>query len=369
MANDRDFSKNAGSQSGGRKRIMRALVLKEISGVDTPAQEGARAVIMKRAGEPVQDELKTGSTAKRAALTTAVDGHAHSLMLDWGHGMATSGETNYVDGHSHPWVMLEDGSIQLGEVKGHTHDIATIGKVADPSEEPDMADNKTPEVVKTEADARVAELEAQLAKANKIAGLTGDIRAYFDGLDETAKSAFLEKSAEDQAAAVKAAKSQVEDEDPVVYKSADGQEFRKSDDPRIVALAKRADEQAKRADKAEAAQRDGELEKRAAALTHIPGDLDVRKSMLNAIDGIPDEAQRTRALEALKAQDAALGVAFKNAGVRSGATADVAGSPEAELDTLAKAYANENKVTVEQAYDKVLQTPRGAELYAQTTAQ
>ena len=40
-----------------RKAVIQSLKLNEISGVDNPAQEGARVSIMKRVGEPRQRSL------------------------------------------------------------------------------------------------------------------------------------------------------------------------------------------------------------------------------------------------------------------------------------------------------------------------
>lgn len=110
-----------------KRRIMRAFKLNEISAVDAPAQAGARAVILKRDAEAsAEDLVKRG----KAVLTTATEGHTHLVMLENFDGVPmSSGQTSLQqrldrphEGHSHPWVMLEDGNVVIGEVDGHTHE-------------------------------------------------------------------------------------------------------------------------------------------------------------------------------------------------------------------------------------------------------
>ena len=65
-------SHNAGSRAGRKRRIMRALKINEISGVDVPAQESAVAVIMKRKGEPGYEEIgREVGLEKYSSVSTA----------------------------------------------------------------------------------------------------------------------------------------------------------------------------------------------------------------------------------------------------------------------------------------------------------
>lgn len=350
------------AQKTPKRRIMRALKINEISAVDTPAQQGALATIMKR-HEPQDDIPDNGQNqvAKRAALTTSVDGHSHIVSLDYGNGEINAGETSYVDGHSHPWVRREDGTIMIGEARGHTHGVAEFGKVD--KGELDMTDKTTNKSAEGQAEAdRIKDLEAQLAKANAIAGLSGDDRAHYDALDAAGKDAFLAKSADDRKADIqKAAEGKA-----VVYKAADGTEYTKADDPRLVALAKARDEDRKELQAANKRAAEVELRKRAEGLGHLPGSVDDVMEMLRAIDAIPNEDARKRSLDALTAQNTALSTAFKSVG--HNASAPEAGSAEAELDNLAKAYAKDKGVSEAVAYDEVLKTARGQELYEQTVS-
>lgn len=130
------------AQGKKRKKIMRTFKMDAISGVDRAAQAPAVVRIMKRAddepdadgyAQPAIQVIKEGSIEKRAALTTSVDGHSHLIMLDHGSGELTNGTTSFSgsageDSHSHPWVMRDDGTIEIGEASGHTHDVSSLGK-------------------------------------------------------------------------------------------------------------------------------------------------------------------------------------------------------------------------------------------------
>jgi len=296
----------------------------------------------------------------------------------------SEGETSYQAGHSHPWIIDQDGTLIIGEVNGHTHDIQALGKLSEdgslvPSEDEHNAGttvNKSQEDESTMADENtkqktdeLATLKAELAKSQAINGLTIEHRAHFDTLDEAGKDAFLAKSVDARQSEIDAAA----DATAEVYKSLDGEVFTKSDDPRIVAMAKRADADRKALQEERAARREDDLRKRAETdLANLPGDLDTHVAMLKAAEAIEDKDTREKAVAALKAQSIALGKATQTLGYQgSGASTVVSKSSgvqsaEQELDTLAKAYAKENNVPEAQAYDTVIQSGRGAELYAQS---
>lgn len=84
----------------------------------------------------------------------------------------------------------------------------------------------------------------ELAKAQReiaVLKLTPESKAHFDTLDEAGQTAFLGKSAADQAADIE----KVKGDNPVVYTTSDGIDIRKSDGAAALALAKRGDENAK----------------------------------------------------------------------------------------------------------------------------
>jgi len=222
--------------------------------------------------------------------------------------------------------------------------------------------DKTKAVEGNEAAKQVESLTKSLDKANRIILLKGDVREHYDSLAEKDQEAFLAKSADEQKAEVAKGK----EADPVVYKTAEGVEYRKSDDPRLVSLAKQNDELAKAAKDSAAKAKDAELRKRASEeLSHLPGDEETHVSLLKAVDAIADEGQRTKALEALKAKDLAMKGAFEQKGHRASAES---GSAEEKLDGLAKAYAEKNSVSFEKAYAEVVKTEDGRKLYKEASA-
>ena len=423
-------SKNAGSQRGSVRRIMRGLKINEISAVDRPAQEGALAMIMKR--NDVEEVVE-----KSVSLTTPNMGHTHLVYLDHGDGDRVAGETSYTNGHSHPWIRTMGDTIVIGESMEHSHELAEISKAGKAEEgtlpdgsyplktkadlknaiqafgraknknvvarhikarakalgfedllptegvladllaknddatagetgstvgtKEDTMTDKTPAVEATEAAKQIETLTKSLDRATRILSLKSATREFFDNLEtDEAKDAFLAKSAEEQTSTIEAAKSA----DPVVFKSSTGTEYRKSDDQRLVEMAKQNDTLAKQAKEAVEKAADADLRKRAGELGHIPGDEDTRVALLKSIDSIADEAQRTKALEALKAQNTAMKSAFETVGHK--ASTEKADTATGELDALAKAYAEQHKVTIEKAYAEVVKTEEGRKLYAKS---
>ena len=375
-----------------KRRILRTLKIDEISGVDRPAQEGARAVIMKR----VEDD--DGSLSKNSALTTAEEGHQHLLAL-FGppDGVElTSGTTSWNDEHDHPWIMTEDGQIVIGESRRpggepHTHGIAAMSKVseegglADPlneelkaSKAADAAnsvgtkeDNTMPNTDDKTVDAekltaKIDTLTKDLERANSIADLNDSQKAHFTSLEGDEASGFLAKSDEDRQELVDKIAKQAADADAIIYTSDDGDEFRKSDDPRFVAQAKRADKEVKLRKAAEKKADIAEYTKRAETeLGNLPGSVEVRAKLLKAAEAIDgDEDEDEGAVAALKAHNAVMGKVFTTSGtvVRSEPLAKA----EDALDKLAKDYAKENKVSMAKAESEVLRTDEGRRLYAES---
>ena len=123
-----------------RRRIMQEFRINEISSVDSPAQEGARVAIMKRA-EPRENNLPDGTyplalntavlenVVKREIqkgmgdladlLTNEEEGHQHGISI----GVMYSQEPEAEASHDHPVVRSPEGQYTLGMVAGHTHAI------------------------------------------------------------------------------------------------------------------------------------------------------------------------------------------------------------------------------------------------------
>lgn len=466
-----------------KKTIMRSLTIKELSGVDRPAQVGAKALIMKRADssktvKKLEDMTPEAIAAlvKRgmAVLTTATDGHTHLVMReDYEGNKVVSGTTTWQDEHTHPWIEFDDGTVLIGEVAGHNHEADKESKLAgnlddddDDSKNPkhkkkpkrrrnvstvhkgkglarilnraidnqkdddtsrsdiisSMAssagidtgtvneilagkiinppaarlrgfartlnvslsslqgaaradqksegkktstENTTHKDFDMKDETRIAELEGQLQKSQAIAKFNDATKAYFETLDDAGKDSFVEKSADDQAADVASFTKAADDADPVVYKSDSGDVYRKSDDSRLIAMAKQGDLDRKDLAKQKETNKRQDLEKRAGEiLPNLPGTIQARASLLEKAESISDETERTDALAALKASNDALDPAFKSLGAGGGPQI-VDGSAEQQLQKLADDYAKENKVPNAEAYTKVLETDEGAKLYQQ----
>jgi hypothetical protein len=330
-----------------KKTIMRTFKIDEISGVDRAAQVPAKAVLLKR---DVTDE----ALAKVAILTSPVMGHSHLLRTDDYEGAARkSGETSYVDGHFHPWIRGSDGTITIGEANGHAHEVAVVSKT---NEVLPMTPDEQAAFQKSQADATAATKRAE--RAEKILALTPDERAHFAKLAAPEQDAFLATTPELRKSAVLAAG----EADPVVFKSEDGQVFRKSDDARLVAMAKARDEDRRELAKERAERNVLALTKRADELTHLPGETADKVELLKAIDAIPAD-RREKVLAIVKASDAGLAKAFERAGTTGGG---VESDAETKLETLAKAHQAKNAgMTFAKAYDDVLRTSEGIELYEQ----
>lgn len=352
-----------------KRNIMREFRMTEISGVDTPAQEGARVAIMKRA-EPTQEAVE--EIRKRAGITSANRGHSHLVVVDYeepyeGGQLKTHGNTSYADGHSHPWVMNDKGEIVIGETAGHTHTLVEMGisrqdawehlnKNLNPTDEGGSnMDPKNEGTKPVDQSAELAKMQAQLTRLTKVADLGDAEKGYFKSLDDKAADAFLAKSAEDRKAEVDAHEQMTKAEDPVVYKAADGTEFRKSDDARMVAMAKQMDADRKELAKARAKAANAAFEKTAREdFKFLPGDEAVRIALAKAVDSIEDETLREGSMAALKAHNAKLAPAFKSYGAGNQGEDQPADATEAEdaLDTLAKSIADKEGLDYFTAYEK-----------------
>ncbi len=371
------------------RSIMRTFKMDEISGVDRPAQVGATMAIMKRGDlEKIQASM---------ALTTMTGGHAHLILMGGGEYLRRAGQTDYVDGHSHPWLMDEAGNITVGHAMGHNHGIEIIAK-GDASPEavkrlvssdgkPAPSDDLTKagatatsgnqdqdqtmtQPTNTAADIAAVEkkhkdematLSKRLERAEKMNGLSDEHRTHFRLLKGADADAFLDASETDRDETIRKAK----EANTVVYKAMDGTEYRKSDDPRLIAMAKGMDEEKKKRMAADEKAAKADLEKRAGELTHLPGSVEDRVALLKGIDSLP-EKEREGALKALKAQNAALSKSFERVGTTGGANSD--GDSTDPLDKMAADIAKRDNISFEKAYAKALSTPEGQKLYEQHVA-
>jgi hypothetical protein len=308
------------------KHRITKLKLSEISGVDRPAQPGATVQLMKRAEPPKEPETPMFKT--REELLAAI---AKSLT-DPAYATANQAE-----------IMKAATTLNALDV--------------------------VPQSISKAAPATDPALIARLEKSDKIIALSAIHKAHYDSLsDDAAKDAFLAKDASGRDAAIALTKG----DDPVVYTTLDGTDIRKSAGDLVVQLAKSNDQLRKDLLVEKAARTDQDLAKRAETdISKMAGDIDTRKALLKAVDGIADQKTRDEVMKSLRAANAAMGGAFAKNGRTGGADDKDETDPtkmskaeaEAKLDELAKAHATATKVDFAKAYSAVLDTDEGRALY------
>ena len=368
-------------------KVLDEIQIDFLAGCPVPAQAGAVALLMKRhdpTGEKIEKDsdgrLWKGDTP--GILTSAENGHTHIVWLHGAAGETTMQRDNDPDDsshHDHPWVLSANGSIEIGANLDHTHTVdaadvttalvaamnkahPTTGKL------PVRKEIDMPEITQKALD----ELNARLAKAEErgdlqsiLGGLTPTQKAHFDALEDSAKPAFAAKSSTERDAELDRIQKAKDDANPIVYTSTDGEvTVRRSDGDLMLKLAKRDDESRERAEKAEAEVAGERLSKAARALGSLPGTEAEKVEMLKAIETIPEGPAREAAMAQLRAGNEAIAKAYTTTGVLPADTDP--GSPQGELDKLAKAHAAAHDVTEAVAMAKVLKTAEGKRLYGES---
>ena len=203
----------------------------------------------------------------------------------------------------------------------------------------------------------------ELAIAKAYGDLNDSAKAHYNTLGDDAKAEFLKMDEDGRTKALE----EIQKADSLVYTSDDGTEFRKSDDPRLVKMAKQGDADRK-AFKKQQDENDGlRLAKRAGEeLGNMPGDEPVKVALLKAVDSIEDEDTCTKVSEILKAGNDAAAGAFVKIGTPE-APAGGKGAAGDKFDVLVKAYQAENEgVSEADAIDAVARTDAGEALYKET---
>lgn len=318
-----------------KKRVIKDFKITELSAVDRPAQEGAVSVILKRAddinnNEQLQKAIVdyNQSTDKDLSKAQHIARRARALGLE-------------LD------ILKQGGLISF---KSAVDDDG--GQIL----ETNMTNTDTKTAVDAElqksldaAKAQVDSLTAELNVVKSIAALTELEKKHYDGLSVEDKEIFLALNKSDRDAEIAKATS----EDPVIYKSLAGEEFRKSDDPRIVAMAKRADANETRYKEEFAKRQDAEFAKRAETeLAYMPGTVETRAALLKAVDTIADQEVKKGVLDSLKAKNASMSKSFETVGHNFTKSVD-GEDPQAKLDELAKAHQAKEGVDYYTAYDVV----------------
>ena len=339
-----------------QKRMMRKFTINEISLVGRPAQEGAMAVIMKRrdsdpgaGGQTVTKKAQqTGGAVEKGKVTTQV------------HYQTESRETRVTESDGMP---VNQGGYAMGKEtdtkkKGapETGNGNGTGQEGQPLEERLANMEKEMNTLKE----RNAQLEKDKERAQKEDALSENERAHYDGLDDTTKEVFLAMNGDARGGEIQKAA----EVNAVVHTGLDGTVYRKSDDPKTVALAKQNDTMFKKLETIEAEKAADALKVRAEKeLAHLPGSVEHRAAMLKAIEAIEDEETRKAAMAALKANNDRVAKAFDTVGHTETDDDDDALSSEDQIDKLAKNLAEAEKIPYVKAYEKVVNSPEGTALY------
>ena len=194
---------------------------------------------------------------------------------------------------------------------------------------------------------------AELVFAKAYGELTDVEKEHYQSLSKAKQDKFIAKSKEDRAAEIEMLKSA----DPVVYTSQAGEVFHKSDDVRLVTMAKRADETEAQLTKQLEDNLNIQLAKRAETeLEFMPGTVETRVILLKAVETIKDDSDKQAVLDSLKAKNASMSKSFETIGTTEGeVTGEVLEKSASlqKLDELAKAHAEKESTDYYTAYDVV----------------
>lgn len=378
----------------GKRRKMKMKKLTAVALTSAGANPEAHVTFFKSKDKP-NDHSKV---LKQALLVSNTGGHSHLIFLSDYTKFEGAGYTSWTEGHDHPFVIKEEGDIEIGMAFEHDHftlevvakiegeeslkaiikefdfeaenadivadfiaqsaktleltmptegalvdlinkNAADIGGGPEHQEENIMPnDNNADNQTAKELDA----LKVQLAAATALATLNDAQKDFYAKLDDAGKELFLGKSAEDRESDMEVAKSA----NAVVYKSANGDEYFKNDDPRLVAMAKKTDIESAKTAKALAANAELTYKSRATAeLGHLPGDIATHINLLKSIDRIEDEGQREAALATLVAKNESFAVVTTTFGTTAQPVDKGAADAEAQLDNLTKKHVTDNPGT------------------------
>lgn len=412
-----------------KRYIIKDMTVREVSSVDRPAQSGATAVILKRGEAPeielakatfnetlkgnllsekVRDafyktfnNLYSGKDAFRKALADELaaggDGtKASTAFKDWfgtlvdqalGAAKAldageiadlektiTKAATDWLDSQETDMTIKTRAelvaAIEKAQKDGDNVTVATVTSLHKAATDLDAEDALPKEGPLAKAappveDEDTKKLKAKVARMEKRDALSAELRKHYDALpDDAAKDAFLAKDASAQTAELEKAAGS----DPVVYTTLDGVDIRKSADPALLAMAKRADEDRRSAALEKAARQNIELEKRAETeLSKLGGTMAGKKALLKALDNIEDEDVRKSAQEVLASANeiAGKGDIFTKRGDGNAPTIEKSDA-ESKLDQMAADLSKSKNISLEKAYSEVLDSAEGQKLYAET---
>lgn len=315
------------------KQVATTLKLSELSGVTTPAHTGADVTLFKCA-----DELAIFQTLAKASFNEVLqERKAEDMVREVVQPLLDEVYTAESALYTANYDAMRDGNVE--QVKQNVRDYAMSLLLIKAQESETMM---TPEE------------EATLKLAQARAGMNDTQKAYFDGLtDEVQKTAFLKMAPDAMTATVELVKgvdeTYVTGEGSTLSKSALGAtvfDLMKTQDEKLVKMQNQIDTDAfvKVAEDADH--------------KHLPGTAMSKACMLKTIGDLPADIQ-TSLNECLKAGNASLAKSFEP----QAHGGSIIKSNEDKLETLAKTYAETNKVSFAKAYEAVMATDEGQAIY------
>lgn len=369
------------------KRTFETFSIDEISTVDWPMQAPALIGYVKSFGKPIADTF-----GKQSVLTSSDNGHQHVVdgdeLDDDGVGYTSSASSDG-DQSWHYHAFLRDpstGAITIAENEGHTHTVETAELITDPAlassvetislrapdawiveqtvrnadairkamtiaardmlpatNSPSTVKGTSQERTKMDPEKQLIEVRKQLAVALALAGMSDVQKAHHSKLDPVQREIFESKPPHEREAIVKAMLVA----DPVIYTSKSlGRDFRASDDPGALSIAKLLDTQGEELSKART-ERDAQVYKALAAETcnNFPGGVDVHAYIIKSIKlGGGDDAMIKSALESLKGASATVARSESLEGYSPTLKGTVSGATQDQLKVAVETFAKANGI-------------------------
>lgn len=350
------------------KQKATSLTLNKLSVVKKPAHQGALATIIKEAA--VSEEQVDKETFAETFNQIMIEDQAAELFNTiWDMTMAlrksirkTVENIAITNKKQVIQTNITDFATALSGVITATSIIKQGGQ--------EMSKELTQEQVDQMVKEAVQPYKDKLGIAEELAKMDDATTAHYNGLGDDDKATFLKMSDDVRKTVVDNAVKKAAADDETF--EADGNTIRKSDvGADVFQMLKNSHAKAENAEKIAKEEQEKrevqEFTKQAETdYPNLPGTPEVKGSILKAIAGMAKEVgDGLTAMLKAGNEGIADGKLFKEAG--QGGT-PTTGSPEAELDKLAKEEAAKTNTTFAKAYSAVLGTERGNELYQETLA-
>lgn len=356
------------------KTKLKKLKITELSQVDRGANQHADVVLMKRDIEKAATKREQGEDFPAAAYAYVPDAEKPSTwklrLWDSLNTKETAQQVGRALAAIGPGFRGQKVEIPSNNLAGVKRKILSAWRKTheDDTEVPSILKMEKSDMTPEELAKRLEDMEAEMTtlKADKEsleterdealakAGMSDAEKAYMSGMDEKKQKAFTAMSPEERKAMMEEKPMSKADETPAVP-----EEVSKRLEDLEAALAKKDDDLAAVTKRLELS----ELAKRAdSEYPNLPGESVEKALMIGEVEKM-DEKSQELLKGILKAHNDDLAKAMGEIGKGGSSEADTAGE---KLDKMVKSYAEENSVSISKAYDEVLKTKEGADLYQES---